>query len=84
MFLRLIQISPEARFFQTHQRPQERALPGPGASQDHERFAVLHLKRDAVQNLDLAITHAQVAQRDHDLCTERICVFRYHGQGCAS
>src|SRR6202011_5141511 len=59
-----------ARFFQTHQRPQERALPGAGASQDHERFAVLHLKRDAMQNLDLAITHAQVTKKNRPVKTK--------------
>ena len=56
---------PGARFLQTHKRPQQRALPGSGASQNHQRLAALHVKRDAVQNLDLAITHAHVAQRDH-------------------
>ncbi len=71
---------PGARFLQTHQCPQEGALTGAGASQDHQRLAALHVKRDAVQNLDLAIAHAHAAQRDHVLRIERIRVFHFHWQ----
>ena len=66
-----------ARFFQTHQRPQQRALPGAGASQNHQRLAALHVKRDTVQNLDLAIAHAHVAEREHVLRIARIGVFHF-------
>src|SRR5713101_484180 len=54
-----------AGFFETYERAKKRAFPRPRTAKDHQRFAAYDVEVDAMQNLSLSVTDAQVAQRNH-------------------
>src|SRR6266481_2911783 len=54
-----------AGFFEPHQRAKKCAFPRPRTAKDHQGFAAHDVEADAVQNLSLSVTDAQVPQRKH-------------------
>src|SRR5882672_6460197 len=54
-----------AGFFQANQSAKKCAFPGPRTAKDHQGFAAHDVEADAVQNLSLSVTDAQVPQRNH-------------------
>src|SRR5262245_8314663 len=50
--------------FEPDERTKQCTLARSGAAENYQSFSLLHVKRDAVQNLAVAITDAKIAKRN--------------------